>query len=126
MRPDLPGDDDAVALLRAEVPEFEDQYRDLLEIYDDDLSAAIVFMELADYVTALLARLDSEATLEKVLDIVERIAGGSAEGGQLIADAFLAELHPLTTERLRPLLGTAGASLLDRLEEGPGSGDLSL
>ncbi len=53
MRP--PVDDRAVRILRENVPEFEDHYLDLLDIYDEDLTPQVVFNELADFVTELHA-----------------------------------------------------------------------
>jgi hypothetical protein len=117
VRPTGPVDDDAaVALLREQVPEFEDHYRDLLDIYDDDLTAPIVFMELSDFVADLLFGPEREALLERSLNLVEQVAASSGEGRQLIADAFLGELPPLTRERVRTLLGPVCEELLGRAE----------
>ena len=114
MRPTAPvADDAAVALLRQQVPEFEDLYRDLLDIYDEDLTAAIVFMELADFVADLMIHHEHEELLERTLEVVERVVAGSSSGGQLVRESFLAELSVLTTERLRPMLGPATVELLD-------------
>jgi hypothetical protein len=92
MRP--PTDDTAVALLRRHVPEFEDQYLDLLDIYDEDLTPEIVFMELADYVANLLVSAESEETLERCLAAVEDVVAATDDGAALVAYAFVNELPP--------------------------------
>ena len=90
MRP--PTDDTAVALLRRHIPEFEDQYLDLVDIYDEDLTPEIVFMELADYVANLLVSDESEESLERCLAAVEHVVALSGDGATLVASTFVNEL----------------------------------
>ena len=114
MRPTAPlTHDAAVALLRRQVPEFEELYQDLLDIYDEDLTAEIVLMELADFVADLLVGHEREELLERSLDAVERLVAGSAATRRLVDESFLPALSPLTVERIRPTVGPATAELLD-------------
>ena len=46
MRP--PVDDRGIQILREVVPEFENNYLDLTDIYDEDLTSQVIFNELAD------------------------------------------------------------------------------
>ncbi len=48
MRP--PADERAVRILRENVPEFENHYLDLKDIYDEDLTPQVVFNDLAEFV----------------------------------------------------------------------------
>ncbi|MGC9962230.1 MAG: hypothetical protein ABSE47_10080 [Acidimicrobiales bacterium] len=116
MRP--PTDDTAVALLRLHVPEFEDQYLDLLDIYDEDLTPEIVFMELADYVANLLVSDESEESLERCLVVVEHIVATTDDGARLVASAFVNELPPGSREAARSYFGPITDQLADLVWHG--------
>ena len=116
MRP--PTDDTAVTLLRRRVPEFEDQYLDLLDIYDEDLTPEIVLMELADYVANLLVTAESEETLERCLVAVEDVVAETDDGAALVAYAFVNELPPGSREVARSYFGPATDQLAELVWQG--------
>lgn len=113
MRP--PIDDTAPTILRAALPEFEDHYLDLVDIYDEDLTPEIVLMELADFVSNLLAGGRCEATLERCLAAVDDVAVSTDDGPELVAYAFLNELPLPTRAAVAPYLGPVAAELAERL-----------
>ncbi len=71
MRPPL--DELPVRILVQAVPRFKDHYLDLLDIYDDDLTPEIVFMELADVVSGLACTRRDDEMLEAALQAVEEV-----------------------------------------------------
>ncbi len=72
MRP--PTAEEAVAVLRRDLPEFEERYADLQELYGEDLSSEVVLMELADFVTVLLVGCGSAGTLDRCFAAADEIA----------------------------------------------------
>src|ERR1022692_2435233 len=78
MRP--PIDDEAIEILREEVPEFELAYLDLLDIYDEDLTPEVVFMELADFVIGLLAVSSDDEDVERCFGAIELVATTVEDG----------------------------------------------
>jgi hypothetical protein len=116
MRPLL--DDVAITILRHEVPEFEDHYLDLTDIYDEDLTPEIVLMELADFVTNIVAGAGSELSLERCLVAVEKVASSTDDGPELVASSFLNELPPGTRAAISSYLGPVAAQLALRLYGG--------
>jgi hypothetical protein len=110
-----PIDDAAVKLLRSEVPDFEDHYLDLIDIYDEDLTPEIVFMELADFVANLVTGAGSDGSLERCLAAIEQVAATTDEGGDLVAYSFLNELPAWTRAPVMEHLGPVGARLAERL-----------
>jgi hypothetical protein len=117
MRP--PIDDSVIAIICAEIPEFNDYYLDLLDIYDEDLTPEIVLMELADFVANLVVSGGREETLERCCAAVEHLAAGTARGPELVAACFLNELPHGSRAAIQPYLGR----LTDRLAESVYGGD---
>jgi hypothetical protein len=116
MRP--PVDDRAVRILREIVPEFEDHYLDLLDIYDEDLTPQVVFNELADFVTELLQDGDREDTLERCFAAVELVAvEPGADGTGLVAFCFLDQLAPLALEMTRSYLEPITETILELVDQ---------
>jgi hypothetical protein len=91
MRP--PIDDTAISILRHQIPEFEDHFLDLLDIYDEVLTPEIVFMELADYVTDLVVTSGGEEQLERCLAAVEEVVVTTPDGPNLVAYSFVNEIR---------------------------------
>lgn len=110
MRP--PPDDMPVRILVHRIPRFEDHYLDLLDIYDDDLTPEIVFMELADVVSDLACTRRDDEMLEAALEAVEDVVEESAEHAELVGRCFLDQLSELTVERVRPLFKRRTSELL--------------
>ncbi len=110
MRP--PTDDSAIATLLARLPEFEDHYLDLLDLYDEDLTPEIVVMELAEYVADLLPRHADEELVERCLDAVEELAERE-DGPDLVGYCFLNVLptgaRMILDDRLGPLTAQLAA-----------------
>ena len=116
MRP--PVDDRAVRTLREIVPEFEDHYLDLLDIYDEDLTPQVVFNELADFVTELLQDGDREDTLERCFAAVELVAvEPGADGTGLVAFCFLDQLAPFALEMTRSYLEPITETILELVDQ---------
>ncbi len=111
MRPIV--DESAVDLVRQAVPEFEGHYLDLLDIYDEDLTPEIVFMELADYVAQLLATGNYDDVLGRCFGVVEDVAMDGDDGRQLVALSFLNELSESVLALADPFMGRATADLAD-------------
>jgi hypothetical protein len=114
MRP--PVDETAIDLLRHQIPEFEAQYLDLLDIYDEDLTAEVVFTELADYVTDLLVTARDEEVLERCFEAIDEVARAADDGRQLVAFSFLVQLSDAASALARPFFGPVAADIADRLE----------
>jgi hypothetical protein len=121
MRPLI--DDVAITILRHEVPEFEDHYLDLTDIYDEDLTPEIVLMELADFVANIVAGAGSEASLERCLAAIEEVASSTDDGIELVAYSFLNELPLGTRAAISSYLGPVAANLAQRLYSGGGDGE---
>jgi len=116
MRP--PVDDRAVRILRENVPEFENHYLDLLDIYDEDLTPQVVFNELADFVTELLQHGDREDILERCFAALELVAiEPGADGTGLVAFCFLDQLPPFALEMARSYLAPVTETTLELVEQ---------
>jgi hypothetical protein len=121
MQPTVEGvEQRAVAELRQAVPELEDRYGELVDIYEDDLGADIVFGELADLVNDVaLGKEGDEALLERCLDVVESLAETSdRDADEIVGFYFLDQLSPGTLTRVTSRLGEQTLDVLDRLESG--------
>jgi len=121
MRPTIDDvEQQAVAELRQAVPEMEDRYLELVDIYEDDLGADVVFGELADLVNDIvLGREDDEALLGRCLDVVESLAErGDPDADEIVGFYFLDMLSPGTLARITSSLGEHTLDVLDRLESG--------
>jgi hypothetical protein len=110
----------AVAELRQAVPELEDRYLELVDIYEDDLGADVVFGELADLVNDIvLGRDGDEALLGRCLDVVESLAEtGDPDADEIVGFYFLDQLSPGTLAGVTSSLGEHTVDVLDRLETG--------
>lgn len=109
--------DDLVSrILIEEICGFQDHYFDLLEIYEGDLDAEILVMELADLVADLLVTRRDDQALEQCAEAVEQVAQLQEQGEGCVLDFFLAELPAAALDRLRPLLGPHTAALARVLE----------
>jgi hypothetical protein len=116
MRP--PEDDRAIRILRGNLPEFENYYLDLLDIYDEDLTAQVVFNELADYVTELIRKDEREDLIERCLAALELVAvEPGADGTGLVAFCFLDQLPRWTLEQIRDWLHPVTATVLELLDQ---------
>lgn len=121
MRPTIEGvEQRAVAELRQAVPELEDRYDELVDIYEDDLGADVVFGELADLVNGVVVGKEGdEALLDRCLDIVESLAeAGDRDADEIVGFYFLDQLSPGTLTRVTSRLGEHTLDVLDRLESG--------
>jgi hypothetical protein len=121
MRPTIEGvDQRAVAELRQAVPELEDRYDELVDIYEDDLGADVVFGELADLVNdVVLGKRGDEALLDRCLDVVESLAEtGDPDADEIVGFYFLDQLSPGALNRVTSRLGVHTLDVLDRLESG--------
>ena len=116
MRP--PVDERAIRILRENVPEFDDNFLDLLDIYDEDLTPQVVFNELADFVTELLQNGDHEDTLERCFAALELVAvEPGADGTGLVAFCFLDQLAPFALEMARSDLEPVTGTILELVEQ---------
>ncbi len=117
MRPHV--DETAVEMLRQGVPEFEPCYLDLVDIYDEDLTPHAVFTELADFVANLLDDGDPDEVVEKVMCVVETIAGTPGlDLAETIGFGFLDGLRPDILAQLVDRFGPATERVLEDLEAG--------
>jgi hypothetical protein len=116
MRP--PIDLTAIKLLLDEVPEFSECFEDLLDLYDEDLTPEVVFMELAEFVSTLPARGLGDDVLETCFVAVERVAasGEVVDGRYLVAYPFLSSLSQ--PERYRSYFGPVTVEVMDQIEAG--------
>jgi len=121
MRPLI--DDTAITVLRGELPEFEDHYLDLVDIYDEDLTPEIVLMELADFVANLVTGGGNEITLERCLAAIDELAASTDDGPELVAYAFLNELPLGIRAAVSAYFGPVAANLAERLYSGEGVED---
>jgi len=111
-------DERAVRILRESVPEFENHYLDLVDIYDEDLTPQVVFNELAEFVTELVQSGDREETLERCFAALELMTTEpSIDTTELVAFCFLDQLPPFAFERIRGLLAPVSETMLERLGE---------
>jgi hypothetical protein len=116
MRPEI--DERPIALLRAALPEFEPRYLELVELYDEDLTAQVVFSELADFVTDQMRSGEPDELVERCCAMLERIAlAPQLDAEEVVGWSFLDQLDPATLSEIDPYLGTATCELLARLDE---------
>jgi hypothetical protein len=121
MRPTIEGvEQRAVDELRQTVPELEDRYGELVDIYEDDLGADVVFGELADLVNdVVLGKEGDEALLDRCLDVVESLAEtGEPDADEIVGFYFLDQLSPGALARITSRLSEHTLDVLDRLETG--------
>jgi hypothetical protein len=110
----------AVAELCQVIPEMEDRYQDLVDIYEDDIGADVVFGALADLVNDIVLGGEfDEALLGRCLDFVESLAEqGDPDADDIVGFYFLDLLSPGTLAGVTPTLGDRTLAVLDRLESG--------
>jgi hypothetical protein len=121
MRPTIEGvEQRAVAELRQAVPELEERYGQLVDIYEDDLGADVVFGELADLVNdVVLGKDEGEPLLDRCLDLVESLAEmGDRDADEIVGFYFLDQLSPGALARVTSRLGEHTLDVLDRLDSG--------
>lgn len=121
MRPTINGTEQrAVSDLREVVPEIEQRYHDLVDIYEDDIGADVVFGALADLVNDMvLGGKGDEAVLDRCLDFMESLAEmGDPDADEIVGFYFLDMLSPGTLARVTSRLGEGTSDVLDRLESG--------
>ncbi len=116
MRP--PVDGSLIALLRSRLPEFDNHYLDLLDIYGEDLTPEVVLMELADYVANLVVGGRGEGTLERCFGALDELASSGEAGAELLAFSFLNELPVTTRDAASVYFGPVAADLAQRLDDG--------
>ena len=116
MRP--PEDDHATRILRENVPEFESNYLDLSDLYGEDLTAQVVFNELADFVTELARQGDRYDVLERCFAALELVAvEPGADGTGLVAFCFLDQLPSFALEEIRDYLHPVTTTILELVEQ---------
>src|ERR1700732_5076209 len=104
MRP--PIDDTAIRVLLAALPEFQATYLDLVELYDEDLTAQVVFSELADFVSTLLEDDDDQDLLETCFQAVATVATtAGVDVTEVIAWSFLDGLRPAARDLAESWMG---------------------
>jgi hypothetical protein len=121
MRPTIEGvEQRAVDELRQAVPELEDRYDGLVDIYEDDLGADVVFGELADLVNdVVLGKEGDDTLLDRCLDVVESLAEtGEPDADEIVGFYFLDQVSPGVRARITSRLGERTLDVLDRLESG--------
>lgn len=113
-----PVDDSLIALLRSRLPEFDNHFLDLRDIYDEDLTPEIVLMELADFVANLIVGGRGEGTLERCFEALEGLAASGQDGPELLAYSFLGELPLTTRDAAAAYFGPAVVNLARCLADG--------
>ena len=116
MRP--PVDERAVRILREHVPEFENHYLDLVDIYGEDLTPQVVFNELADFVTEMVQLGDRDETIARCFAALELVAvEPGVDGTELIAFCFLDQLPPFALDRVRGCLEPVTETIFDEADQ---------
>jgi hypothetical protein len=116
MRPPIDGR--AINILRETVPEFENHYLELLDLFDEDLTPQVVFNELAEFVSAIVSSGEGEDSLGRCVAAVELVAlAPGADGTGLVAFCFLDQLASFALEAIREDLGDLTKAILGLLEE---------
>jgi hypothetical protein len=110
----------ALADLREAVPEMENRYQDLVDIYEDDIGADVVFGALADLVNdTVLGGEGDMALLDRCLDFMESLAElVDPDADEIVGFYFLDMLSPGALARITPHLRESTNEVLDRLESG--------
>lgn len=112
-------DDRAVTILRSALPEFEPHFLDLVDLYDEDLTAQVVFNELADLVTELLRERTRPVLVARCFHAIEAvIVTPGDEPRQLVEVCFLDQLPPFALAEAKQVCGPRTALAIERLEAG--------
>lgn len=115
MRP--PIDDHAVTMLRDLLPEFEDRYLDLADIYGEDLTPQVVFQELAELLGDILRAGSDEELTERCFRALEAIASSPrVDATELVGLCVFEQLAPIALDRARTYLGPSSERILERVE----------
>ena len=115
MRPRI--DDTAIQVLLAELPEFEECYLDLLDIYDEDLTQQVVFSELAEMVSNLVEAGDEDELLDRVFDAVEVVANTpGVDLAETVGFSFLDGLRSRALDVVLERLGPTTERILEQLD----------
>jgi hypothetical protein len=115
MRPRI--DDTSIKVLLAELPEFEECYLDLVEIYDEDLTPQVVFSELAEMVSNLVDAGDEDEMLDRCLEAVEAVANTpGVDLAETIGFSFLDGLRSRALDMVLERLGPATERALELLD----------
>jgi len=116
MRP--PVDERAVRILRQHIPEFENHYLDLIDIYGEDLTPQAVFNELADFVTEMVQLGDRDETIARCFAALELVAvEPGVDGTELVAYCFLDQLPPFALERIRAYMEPVTETIFDEADQ---------
>jgi hypothetical protein len=114
----VPEDERATRILRENLPEFDDNYLDLLDLYGEDLTAQVVFNEVAEFVTELVHIGDREDVLERCLAALELVAAEpGADGTSLVAFCFFDQLSSFVREHIRDFLHPVTETILELVEQ---------
>jgi hypothetical protein len=116
MRP--PIDDRATTILRDNLPEFEGRLLDLSDLYGEDLTPQVVFNDLAEFASELLAEGEDEGSLERVCAALELVAlEPGADGTGVVAFCFLDQLPPFALEAIRSYLHPVTETILELVDQ---------
>ena len=103
---------------RDNVPEFESHYLDLFDLYDEDLTPQVVFNELAEFVSDLIACGEEDETVERVCAALELVAlEPGADGTGLVAFCFFDQLPNFALEAVRSYLRPVTETIVEMLEQ---------
>ncbi len=109
----------AVETLRAHLPSFAGPYLELAADYGEDLTAQVVFHELADLVAAALRAGTHEQFLEEAFDALEHVAAlERADAVEAVGLCFLGALPDEVLALADTYLGPRTEAMLDALLEG--------
>ncbi len=109
----------AVETLRAHLPSFAAPYLELAADYGEDLTAQVVFHELADLVAAALRTGTHERFLEEAFDALEHVAAlERADAVEAVGLCFLGALPDEVLALADTYLGPRTEAMLDALLEG--------
>jgi hypothetical protein len=116
MRP--PTDDRATKILLDNLPEFESRFLDLSDLYGEDLTPQVVFNELAEYTTDMLADDEDAGALERVCTALELVAlEPGADGTDMVAFCFFDQLPLFALEVVRSYLQPVTATILELVDQ---------
>lgn len=101
-------DDNAIWTLREAVPEFEGCMAELRDIYGEDLTAAVVFTNLAEYLEWLFDEDEDPELIERCLSAVEEVVvAGEVDVVEVVGYGFLDALRPDVLEQAVEYFGPA-------------------
>ncbi len=108
----------ATATVRANLGAvFEPQYRDLEDLYGDELTDDIVLNELGWFIESLVTNEAPDELIERCCDVLEKLCAlPSVDPVTAICDEVLVVCSPAVIARLESYLGPLAAALLE--EEG--------